>query len=372
MLSEVRSRYTDMRSRLRPAESTTASDIRELQAVAETLRRRYGQILGDENASCSEACDLAADAMQYLRNELDCKRSRCDCLRVLLDEIRDELNRVENEYTREKELRESCRNDVVRMKHDTEKARKGIINLKSETRQKIYFQETVDSETKHRLMADIQNLETERERSAIKLRQLGKERDQLKSKLDELQVERDEVQLAVFKRKREFSEVNMTKEMYRAHQEALLRLLPNDPKNIYQAISTEKISNLFKGWYNVNKTRESDNNMSKEGPKENLNDAFHDPPGMCDRGKKDDSSIVDHFTGNVEPVSTSQAKSFVPGAEFDGSYNNRGKSPTIFKLGSGNDDYVPMHILEMRASIVSDITVDEIFLAQSESSPKDG
>jgi hypothetical protein len=306
--------------------------------------------------------------MQWLRRDLNCKRSERDGLRVLLDEIKDELDRVENEYTREKELRESCRHDVVRMKHDTEKAREEIISLKSEMKQKTYFQETVDSETKHRLRADIQNLETERERSAIKLRQLGKERDQLKSELEQLYAERDEVQLVVCKRRQELSEVNMTKEMYRAHQEALLGILPGDPMNIYQAITAEKISNLFKGWYNGQRIQESD--WSKEGSKETASDVTHDPPRKCDRGKQDETSIAEHVIGKVSK--SSQWKGFL-GADTDGSSNFLGRSPMIFKLGSGNDHCVPKHIPEVRISTnsqlsdVSDITVEESFRLQSES-----
>ncbi|KAL3811438.1 hypothetical protein ACHAXA_007593 [Cyclostephanos tholiformis] len=372
MFSEVRSRLqpllqradTELRFRLKVGEPGTASDVHELEATAGALRKRYRQIVGEENASYSEACTLAADAMQWLRDELDGRRYERDGLRAILDEIKDEFDRVENEYTREGELRESCRCDVVRMKHDTEKAREEIINLRFEMKQKTYFQETVDSETKHRLKADLQNLETERERSAINLRQLKKERDKLKYNLVQLQAEKDAVQLALYKRKQELSEINMTKDMYRAHQEALLETLSCDRTSIYQAVMPEKISHLFKGWYNWQRIRELD--KMKEGSKKTASENRDPTRIICDREKQDVTSIENKFIGEVSK-SPFEGKGLVLGADTDGSSNFLRKLPTIFKLGGGIDDYVPKHILERRISTssqvswldISDLTVDK-------------
>ena len=374
MFSEVLPSVRELRSRFQGSgESVTASEVSELKATVVALRKRHRQILGDENASCSEACDLVADAMQFLRNELESKRSERDGLRGVMDEVKGELDRVENDYASERELRESCRDDVVRMTQETEKARRDIINLRVEMKQKTFFQETVDTETKHRLRADLQNLETERERSAIKLRNLRKEREQWKSKFEQLQAERDAYQLAAGERKQELSETKMTKDMYSAHQEALslhLELLGGDPtNNILSAFTPDNISNSFKGWLMGHRSRESD--RSKEGSVKAASQ-HHGPPRKYYREKQDEKSIVDHFFA-ISP----QGEGVALGANTDGSSNFLRKVPTIFQLGSGNgendQERDPKLIEELRYSVksqssdISALTGDDYSGTESES-----
>lgn len=334
MFSEVLQPVRGLRSRFQGSgESVTASEASDLKATVVALRKRHRQILGEENASCSEACDLVADAMQFLRNELDSKRSERDGLRGVMDEVKDELDRVENEHTSERELRESCRDDVVRMTQETEKARTDIISLRVEMKQKTFFHETVDTETKHRLRADLQNLETERERSAIKLRNLRKERDQWKSKLEQLHAERDAVQLAAGERKQELSEAKMTKDMYSAHQEALslhLEILGGDPTNIMSVFTPANISNSFKDWFKGQRRRESD--RSKEGSAKAASE-YHGTPRKYDLEKQDEKSIVEQLFA-IPP----QGEGVVLGANTDRSSHFLRKLPTIFQLGSGNGE----------------------------------
>ena len=377
MFSDVLQPMRELRSRFQGSgESVTASEVSELKATVIALRKRHRQILGYENASCSEACDLVADAMQLLRNELESKRSERDGLRGVMDEVKNELDRVENEYTSERELRESCRDDVVRMTQETEKARRDIISLRVEIKQKTFFQETVDTETKHRLRADLQNLETERERSAIKLRNLRKERDQWKSKLEQLQAERDAVKLAAGDRKQEFSEAKMTKDMYSAHQEALslhLEILGGDPTNILSAFTPDNISNSFKGWFKGRMSRESDG--GKEGSVKAASH-YHGPPHKYEREKQDERSIVEQLFA-VIAKSSSQGEGVVLGANTEGSSNFLRKLPTIFQLGSGNHDNDQKRdsklIEELRYSVnsqssdISALTGDEYSGTESES-----
>lgn len=373
MFSEVCSRLqpvlqradAELRSRFQGnAESVTASEVCELKATAGALRKRYRQILGDENASCSEACDLVADAMQLLRNELGLKRSERDGLRGVLDEVKDELDRVENEYTREGELRESCRDDVVRMKHDTEKARGDIMRLRADMKQKTFFQETVDTETKHRLRADLQNLETDRERIAIKLRHLRKERDQLKSKLNHLEAERDALQLAGDERKQKLSEAKMTKDMYKSHQEALSlhwEILGGDPTSIFDVLSPTKISHSFNSW------------LYGQMLPVNIMDLH---VNMIEENKMKNSIVEQHVEQHMSETSKPSPGGgrLVLGADTDESSNFLRKLPTIFQLGGENvQEHILKNIRELRLSTnsnssdVSTLTDDEYSKTESDS-----
>lgn len=216
----------------------TEAEIRELEVVVLALRKQLKHLVDDELTSSMEACSLATDGLEMLRNELKWKRCQRDELQRILDERRSELGRIDSQYLDETELRDVNNHDVVRMKENTEKLRKDAINMRAEIKQMAYFQESVDAETKHRLRADVQNLELERERDAIKLRHLSIDRDKLRSELDRLESERDAAQRVKFKRHQELAEKKMTRDMYKVRQEALelhLRDLEGDAMNIFSS-----------------------------------------------------------------------------------------------------------------------------------------
>ena len=245
MFSEVRSRLQRVGFGLKDIpETVSQADVDELQLTVSALRKQLHQIVDTEIPSNNEACGVATNGMLLLRNELDQKRTERDKLQVDFNEAQDELKCIEHNCLQQREQHETCQKDITQMKSNTEKARQKIINLQAEMKQMKYFQDVVDTETKFRLLADLQNLQTDQERDEIRLRQLKNERDTLQLQLETLTKEQDALQFVSNERQKELSEVTMTRNMYKEHQETLtlhLQSLGGDP-NIFNSIST-----FFKG-----------------------------------------------------------------------------------------------------------------------------
>lgn len=247
MFTEVRSRLqrVDFRFGLKDIpENISQADVDELQLNVGALRKQLHQIVDTEIPSNNEACGVATNGMLLLRNELDKKRAEKDELQIDFSEAQEELKCIEHNCIQQKEQHETCQKDVTRMKANTEKAKQKIVNLQAEMKQMKYFQDVVDTETKFRLLADLQNLQTDHERDEIRLRQLKNERDKLQLQLETLTKEQDALQFVSNERQKELSEVTMTRNMYKEHQETLslhLQSLGGDP-NIFNSIST-----FFKG-----------------------------------------------------------------------------------------------------------------------------
>ena len=214
----------------------TDTENQELEAVTRALRKQLNHLVDDELTSSTEACCVATDGLELLRNELESKRCQRDELQRLLDEAKGDLAQVDRQYLDEMDKREVNQHDISRMKQNTEMMRKDAINRRVELKQMVYVLEVVDAETKHRLRADVQNLELEREKDTIKLRRLSMERDKLRSELDQLEAERDEAQRVKFNRHQELTEAKMTRDMYKVRQEALELHLQNsecDVRNVF-------------------------------------------------------------------------------------------------------------------------------------------
>jgi len=244
--------FTDVRSRLQRVgfglkdipENISQADVDELQSTVGALRKQLHQIVDTEIPSNNEACGVATNGMLLLRNELEKKRSEKDELQIDFNKAQEELKCIEHNCIQQKEQHETYLKDVTRMKSNTERNKQKIINLQAEMKQMKYFQDVVDTETKFRLLADLQNLQTDQERDEIRLRQLKNERDTLQLQLETLTKEQDALQFVSNERQKELSEVTMTRNMYKEHQETLtmhLQSLGGDP-NIFNSIST-----FFKG-----------------------------------------------------------------------------------------------------------------------------
>ena len=192
-----------------------------MQTTVDALQKQLAQIVDHDNAPNNEACGVANDGMELLRNEIDERRRARDELRNGLDEAKRELGRVEDACAREREEAEQCRRDIAKLKEETVQTKEEAANLRAEAEQMAFFQEDVDTETKHRLRADVQNLETEKERDQIRIRQLNNERSALRAELEDIRAMRDAHRTVAAERQRELEEARMTLEMYKAHQDSL-------------------------------------------------------------------------------------------------------------------------------------------------------
>lgn len=319
----------------RDGEQVSESEVLELKSTVTQLHKQLHQIIDDEIPANNEACGVATNGMVMLRNELDEKRIQRDGLRGGLEEAKGGLARIQNQCTKEKEKRETCREDVARMQKDTNEARKEAINLRAEMEQRQYFQKVVDNETMHRVRADLQNLETEKERDEIRLRNLTKERDGLQTELDRLKALRDAHQIVATEEQRKVSEAEMTHEMYKAHHEALTEHLEKLGSNLNTLdFISAGFHGLFKSSSRKIKSEEVLDEKSATGSSLSCRGGVQQEEKELEQPKQ---------TGNKTkperiPIQTPQGVGGIVlgGATAgDGSSDFLRKLPTIFKMGGG-------------------------------------
>jgi len=260
------------------------------------------------------------------------------------------------------------------MKENTEKARKDAINLRADMDQIAYFQENVDTETMYRLRADVQNLKTEQERDEIRLRHLNTEQNDLQSELEKLKALRDAHKLVATEQQRELSETKMTRDMYKAHQEALtghLHKLGGDPRNKFGGLGgglRDSVKGFFKG-QKMKELLELDEIFSERSSSKVSPSPKEEPPRE-DLQRKQPERPKPVKEKSEKSKQRPQVGGVVFGADTaEGSSDFLRKLPTIFKMGTNTIDVQDYMVRKEREvefstdsnsiSAISAITIDE-------------